>query len=104
MHCSQTRLVGFCQFRSRCQTAYKTTLMVAGSFRQNESPDVHFPVLSAGTFPLLTCRGQVKPKQGVDFSVIFPGNGISLVLEHLSGTGIQPHVTPDVSVVAKIWL
>jgi hypothetical protein len=36
--------------------------------------------------------------------VIFPGNGISLVLEHLSCTGIQPRVTPDVSVVAKIWL
>ena len=47
MHCSQTRLVCFYQFRSRCQILHTGRCWWSlPELRRNESPHVNYPVLS----------------------------------------------------------
>jgi hypothetical protein len=47
---------------------------------------------------------EIKSKQGVSFGVIFSRNGISFVLIHFSGTGVESHITSDVAIVFEVGL
>jgi hypothetical protein len=47
---------------------------------------------------------EIKSKQGVSFGVIFSRNGISFVLIHFSGTGVEPHITSDLAIVFEVGL
>jgi hypothetical protein len=47
---------------------------------------------------------EIKSKQGVSFGIIFSRNGISFVLIHFSGTGVESHITSDVAIVFEVGL
>jgi hypothetical protein len=50
-----------------------------------------FYQLKGSNFRHVGC--EIKSKQGVSFGVIFSRNGISFVLIHFSGTGVESHIT-----------
>jgi hypothetical protein len=50
-----------------------------------------FYELKGSNFRHVGC--EIKSKQGVSFGVIFSRNGISFVLIHFSGTGVESHIT-----------
>jgi hypothetical protein len=59
-----------------------------------------FYELKGSNFRHVGC--EIKSKQGVSFGVIFSRNGISFVLIHFSGTGVQSHINAEFDNVIEI--
>ena len=61
-----------------------------------------FYQLKGSNFRHVGC--EIKSKQGVSFGIIFSRNGISFILMHFSGTGVESHITSDVAIVFEVGM
>jgi hypothetical protein len=55
-------------------------------------------------YPVRRVEAKVDNMNYVSFGIIFSRNGISFVLIHFSGTGVESHITSDVAIVFEVGL
>jgi hypothetical protein len=92
------------QLPKRLVTACVDSDALNGTIGENPFDFKHYKI----NFVSLNVEGRQIPakpsKQGVSFGIIFSRNGISFVLIHFSGTGVESHITSDVAIVFEIGL